>query len=85
VGGLCVCAVGLGIIKLPKPPLIYSVLRSNMGGLRALFGEAKPNKAPRGDGTGTTLLVSFTPAVTTSYHVHADAHLLYFPGYKSNC
>ena len=46
VGGLCVCAVGLGIIKLPKPPLIYSVLRSNMGGLELCLERLSPTKPP---------------------------------------
>jgi len=41
----------LDIIKLNKIPLIYSVSRFNLGGLGALFGVAKPTKAPRGDGT----------------------------------
>jgi len=43
---------GLDIIKLTKTPLIYSVSRFNLGGLGALFGGAKPTKAPCGDGTG---------------------------------
>jgi len=41
----------LDIIKLTKTPLIYSVSRFNLGELGDLFGEAKPTKAPRGDGT----------------------------------
>ena len=49
---LFVCAGGLDIIKLTKTPLIYSVSRFSFGGLGALFGGAKPTKAPsRGDGT----------------------------------
>jgi len=38
-------------MKLTKTPLIYSVSRFHLGGLGALFGGAKPTKAPRGDGT----------------------------------
>jgi len=57
MGGLCssaggvVCAGGVDIIKLTKAPLIYSVSRFNLGGLGALFGGAKPTKAPHGDRT----------------------------------
>jgi len=36
--GLCSSGGGLDIIKLTKTPLIYSVSRSNLGGLRAWFG-----------------------------------------------
>ena len=42
---LFVCPGGLDIIKLTKTPLIYSVSRFNLGGVRALFGGAKPTKA----------------------------------------
>jgi len=34
---------------LTKIPLVYRVSYFNLGGLGALFGEAKPTKAPRGD------------------------------------
>jgi len=44
-GGLCVCAGGIDIIKLPKIPLIYSVSNSIWGGLEICLG-AKPTKAP---------------------------------------
>jgi len=54
-GGLCVCAGGLDIIKLAKTPLIYSVSRFNLGGIGAMFGGAKPTKAPRGYGTDQKL------------------------------
>ena len=37
---------GLEVIKLSKIPLLYSVSRFNLGGLGALFGGAKPTKAP---------------------------------------
>ena len=37
--------------NLAKIPLIYSVSYFNLGGLGALFGEPKPTKTPRGDGT----------------------------------
>jgi len=50
-GELCVCTGGLGIIKLTKIPLIYSVPRFNLGGLGALLGGLNPPKPPRGDGT----------------------------------
>jgi len=36
---------GLGIIKLTKTSLIYSVSRFNLRGLRALFGGDKSTKA----------------------------------------
>jgi len=42
---------GLDIIKLTKTSHIHSASRFNLGGLGALFGRAKPTKAPRGDGT----------------------------------
>jgi len=42
---LFVCVGGLDIIKLTKSPLIYIVLRFNLGGLGAWFGAAKPTKA----------------------------------------
>jgi len=31
---------------------MYSVSYFSLGGFGALFGVAKPNRAPRGDGTG---------------------------------
>jgi len=37
-GGLCACAGGLDIIKLTKTPLIYSVSRFNLGGLKLCLG-----------------------------------------------
>ena len=46
IGGLCVCAEGLDIMKLTKIPLIYSVSRFNLGGLGAFFGGATSTKAP---------------------------------------
>jgi len=36
--GVYVCAGRLGIIKIDKTPLIYSVSYFNLGGLGALFG-----------------------------------------------
>jgi len=39
------------IVKIDKMQLIYSASYFNLGGLGALFWEAKPTKAPRGDGT----------------------------------
>jgi len=48
--GLCRGALrlfgGVEIIKSTKTPLIYTVSRFNLGGLGALFGRAKPTKAP---------------------------------------
>jgi len=42
--------------KLTKTPLVYSVSFFNFGGFGALFGWAKPSKAPpRGDGTEQTV------------------------------
>jgi len=46
IGGICVCARGLDIIKLTKI-LIYSVSRFNLGGLELCLG----GKAPPCDGT----------------------------------
>jgi len=37
--------------NLTKVPLIYSVSYFNLGGIGAVFGGAKPTKAPRGDRT----------------------------------
>ena len=42
---------GLGIIKLTKTPLIYSVSCFNFEGFGALYGGSKPTKSPRSDGT----------------------------------
>ena len=55
--GVCLCGV-LDITKLTKIPLVYSVSRFNLGGLGALFGGAKPTKAPpwRRDWCNTVLL-----------------------------
>jgi len=41
IGGLCICAGGLDIIKLTKIPHIYSGSRFHLGGLGALFGPPK--------------------------------------------
>jgi len=49
VGGFAFCG-GLGIIKLTKTPLIYSVSRFNLGGVELCLGEAKPTKAHMGTG-----------------------------------
>jgi len=50
-GGFAFVLRGLYGEKLIKPPMIYSVSYFDLRGLSALFGEAKPTKAPRGDGT----------------------------------
>jgi len=42
--------VGLDTLKIDKIS-IYSVSYFNLGGLKALFGGAKPPKKSRGDGT----------------------------------
>jgi len=55
--GLCVCAVGLDIIKLTKTPLIYSASRFKLGGLGALFGGVSPPKTP--GATGLALLCHY--------------------------
>jgi len=44
IGGLCVFAGELDIVKLTKTPLIYSV--SIWGGLELCLGGDKPTKAP---------------------------------------
>ena len=69
-GELFVCAGGLDIIKLTKPPLIYSVSRFSLGGLGALFGGDKPTKASswRRDWAGAKIYgrVTFSKSKTSS-------------------
>jgi len=57
IGGLCVCAGGIEIIKLTKTPLIYSVSRFNLGALGALFGGLSPPKTPGATVLRKTLVV----------------------------
>jgi len=52
VGGIFAFAERLDILKLAKTPLIYSVSCFNLGRLGALFGGAKPTKAPVATGPG---------------------------------
>jgi len=49
-GGLWVCARGLGTLKIDKIST-YSVSCFTLGGLKALFGWAKPPQKNPGDGT----------------------------------
>ena len=62
-GGLYVRAGGACHSNLTKIPLTCSVSCFNLVGLGALFGGAKPTKAPRGDGsdwlTGLFLFSTF--------------------------
>jgi len=45
--GLCICAVGLDILKFEQTSLFYSSSYFNLGrGLQLCFGKAKPTKAP---------------------------------------
>jgi len=52
VGALCL-RWGAWHYKIYQTPLIYSVSRFNLGGLRALFGRLNPSKLPVATGLGS--------------------------------
>jgi len=51
IGGFCVCAGGLDILKIDKNSTPSKCFMFQFGGIGALFGRAKAPKLPRGDGT----------------------------------
>ena len=55
IGGLCSSARGAWHYKINQNSTYLRCFIFQFGGLGALFGEAKPIKAPRGDGTAPLL------------------------------
>jgi len=80
-GGFYVCAGGLerlckGLVNA-KTYFIYSASYFNLGGLGALFGVAKPTKAPSWDGTDGTpfCLHCLLPIPTHKQSYHANRYI----------